>query len=207
MASDPELLTEARAALARARDQLLLRRHGLGFWKGELETNVTMDAEDLLMREFLGIRTREETALAANWVRGRQQGDGGFANFHGGPSNLSTTIEAYAALRLAGDPADAEHMKHARECALGLGGIENSRVFTRIWLALFGEWSWRDLPALPPEVILLPPWFPLNIYDFACWARQTIVPLTVVAAHRPARALGFPLAELRGFAPEPAARA
>jgi squalene-hopene/tetraprenyl-beta-curcumene cyclase len=200
MVSDAELLAEARAALARGRDQLLSRQHAQGWWKAELETNVTMDAEDLLMREFLGIRTREETALAANWVRGRQQSDGGFANFHGGPSNLSTTIEAYAALRLAGDPPEAEHMKRARELVLGMGGIEASRVFTRMWLALFGEWSWRELPALPPELILLPAWFPLNVYDFACWARQTIVPLTVVAAHRPVRPLPFSLAELRAGA-------
>jgi squalene-hopene/tetraprenyl-beta-curcumene cyclase len=197
LTSDRDLHATAGAALERGRAHLLSRQHPSGYWKAELETNVTMDAEDLLMREFLGIRTEEETALAANWVRQQQQADGGFPNFHGGPSNLSTTIEAYAALRLAGDPADAEHMKRARECALGLGGIENSRVFTRIWLALFGEWSWRDLPALPPEVILLPPWFPLNIYDFACWARQTIVPLTVVAAHRPSRPLPFSLSELR----------
>ena len=88
-------------------------------------------------------------------------------------------------------------MKRAREVVLGLGGIEQSRVFTRIWLALFGEWSWDDLPALPPEVILLPSWFPLNVYDFACWARQTIVPLTIVASHRPVRPLPFSLAELR----------
>src|SRR4029453_10853660 len=121
MVSDAELLAEARGALARGRDQLLSRQHAQGWWKAELETNVTMDAEDLLMREFLGIRTREETALAANWVRGRQQSDGGFANFHGGPSNLSTTIEAYAALRLAGDPPEAEHMKRARELVLGMG--------------------------------------------------------------------------------------
>jgi squalene-hopene/tetraprenyl-beta-curcumene cyclase len=192
-----DLRDAARAALARGRDHLLSRQHPDGYWKAELETNVTMDAEDLLMREFLGIRTPEETALAANWVRQQQQADGGFANYRGGPSNLSTTIEAYAALRLAGDPADAEHMKRARELVQSQGGIQHSRVFTRIWLALFGEWSWKDLPALPPEVILLPPWFPLNIYDFACWARQTIVPLTVVAAHRPTRPLPFSLSELR----------
>jgi squalene-hopene/tetraprenyl-beta-curcumene cyclase len=198
---DRDLVSAARAALERGRDHLLSRQHPAGYWKAELETNVTMDAEDLLAREFLGIRTEEETALAANWVRQQQQADGGFANFHGGPSNLSTTIEAYAALRLAGDPADAEHMKRARECALGQGGIEASRVFTRIWLALFGEWSWRDLPALPPEVILLPPWFPLNVYDFASWARQTIVPLTLVAAHRPVRPLPFSLSELRSGLP------
>ena len=196
--SAPRMLeSAARAALGRGCAQLLSRQHAAGYWKAELETNVTMDAEDLLMREFLGIRTEEETALAANWVRQQQQPDGGFANYYGGPSDLSTTIEAYAALRLAGDPESAEHMKRARELVLGLGGVESARVFTRIWLALFGEFSWQELPALPPELILLPPWFPLNVYDFACWARQTIVPLTVVAAHRPSRPLPFSLSELR----------
>ena len=191
------LESEAAAALARARDHLLGLRHEAGYWKAELQTNVTMDAEDLLMREFLGIRKPGETALAANWIRSQQRDDGSWGNFFGGPPELSTTIEAYAALRLAGDPAEAEHMKRARELVLGLGGIEGARVFTRVWLALFGEWSWEDLPALPPEVVLLPAWFPLNIYDFACWARQTIVPLTIVAAHRPCRPLPFSLSELR----------
>jgi len=186
------------AAIDRARSHLLARQQPAGWWKGELETNVTMDAEDLLMREFLGVRTREETARAASWIRSKQRGDGSWANYYGGPADLSTTIEAYAALRLAGDPPEAEHMKGAREVALALGGIEHSRVFTRIWLALFGEWRWDDLPALPPELILLPAWFPLNVYDFACWARQTIVPLTIVGAHRPVRPLPFSLAELRG---------
>jgi squalene-hopene/tetraprenyl-beta-curcumene cyclase len=193
-----EVQHKARHALERAVAHLLSKQEPAGYWKGELETNVTMDAEDLLMREFLGIRTREETARAASWVRSKQRADGSWANYFGGPADLSTTIEAYAALRLAGDPPEAEHMKRAREVVLGLGGIEQSRVFTRMWLALFGEWSWDDLPALPPEVILLPPWFPLNVYDFACWARQTIVPLTVVGSHRPVRALPFSLAELRG---------
>jgi squalene-hopene/tetraprenyl-beta-curcumene cyclase len=187
----------ARAALDRAVAHLLEIQNADGWWKGELETNVTMDAEDLLMREFLGIRTREETALAANWIRNQQREDGSWATYYGGPADLSTTVEAYAALRLAGDPPEAEHMKRAREVALGLGGIEHSRVFTRLWLALFGEWSWDDLPALPPELILLPPWFPLNVYDFACWARQTIVPLTIVGSHRPVRPLPFSLSELR----------
>jgi len=187
----------ASHALARARDLLLRLQHRDGFWKAELETNVTMEAEDLLLREFLGIRRAEETAATAAWIRSRQAPDGGWAIYHGGPPNLSTTVEAYTALRLAGDPADAEHMRRAGALVREQGGLEGSRVFTRIWLALFGQWSWRELPALPPEVILLPPWFPLNIYDFACWARQTIVPLMVVAAHRPARPLPFALPELR----------
>ena len=77
------------------------------------------------------------------------------------------------------------------------GGIPATRVFTRIWLALFGEWSWDDLPVMPPEMIYLPAWFPLNVYDWACWARQTIVPLTVVGSLRPVRSLPFGLDEIR----------
>jgi squalene-hopene/tetraprenyl-beta-curcumene cyclase len=168
-----------------------------GWWKGALDTNVTMDAEDLLMREFLGIRGRRVTELAARWIRSQQRDDGTWATFHGGPGDLSTSVEAYAALRLAGDPPDAAHMRAAAAFVGDAGGLEGTRVFTRVWLALFGLWSWDELPALPPEVVLLPRWFPLNVYDFACWARQTIVPLTVIAAHRPARPLPFGLDELR----------
>ena len=108
------------------------------------------------------------------------------------------------ALRLAGDAVDAAHMRRAAELVRAHGGLERARVFTRFWMALFGLWSWDDLPALPPEVIFLPPWFPLNIYDFGCWARQTIVPLTVVASHRPVRRLAFNIDELRtGVMPPP----
>ncbi|HEY8493333.1 MAG TPA: squalene--hopene cyclase [Myxococcota bacterium] len=191
------LPTSAERALARGRDRLLALQSEAGWWKAELETNVTMEAEDLLLRQFMG---RIDPAIlrdTAAWIRSKQDADGGWAIFTGGPPDLSATIEAYAALRLAGDPADAAHMRRAAELVRELGGIERSRVFTRIWLALFGEWSWDRLPALPPEVILLPPWFPLNIYDFASWARQTIVPLCVVASFRPKRALGFGLDELR----------
>jgi squalene-hopene/tetraprenyl-beta-curcumene cyclase len=168
-----------------------------GWWKGELETNVTMDAEDLLLRDFLGIREDQETEEAARWIRSQQRADGTWANFRGGPGDLSTTIEAWVALRLAGDSPDAEHMQRAQKFVLAWGGVENSRVFTRIWLALFGLWSWDDLPDMPPEMIFLPRWFPLNVYDWACWARQTVVPLTVVATLRPSRPLPFGIDELR----------
>ncbi|NIH80017.1 squalene--hopene cyclase [Amycolatopsis viridis] len=173
-----------------------LQRDG-GWWKGELQTNVTMDAEDLLMREFLGIRTATETAEAARWIRSQQRADGTWANFHGGPGDLSTTLEAWVALRLAGDSPDEPHMRAAAEFVRASGGVEASRVFTRIWLALFGLWSWDDLPTMPPELVLLPSWVPLNVYDWACWARQTVVPLTVVSTLRPVRPLPFGVDELR----------
>ena len=92
-----------------------------------------------------------------------------------GQATCRPPIEAYAALRLAGDDVGAPHMAAARAFMLASGGIEASRVFTRIWLALFGEWSWDDLPTMPPELVLLPKWFPLNVYDWGCWARQTVV--------------------------------
>jgi squalene-hopene/tetraprenyl-beta-curcumene cyclase len=191
------LPSPAGRALERGRDRLLAIQHETGFWKAELETNVCMEAEDLLLREFLGIRDAGILRDTAAWIRSKQGDDGGWAIFHGGPSDLSATIEAYTALRVAGDSAEAPHMLRAAALARERGGIENSRVFTRIWLALFGQWPWERLPALPPEVILFPSWFPLNIYDFASWARQTIVPLTVVASQRPERSLGFGLDELK----------
>ncbi len=190
-------LSGAEAALARARDHLLGLQHEEGWWQGELETNVTMDAEDLLLREFLGIRTDEETAAAGRWILSQQRADGTWANFFGGPGDLSTTVEAYVALRLAGHLPSAPHMTRAAEWINSRGGIPATRVFTRIWLALFGQWSWDDLPVMPPEMVYLPTWFPLNVYDWACWARQTIVPLTVVGSLRPVRSLPFGLDEIR----------
>jgi squalene-hopene/tetraprenyl-beta-curcumene cyclase len=190
-------LSGAESALASARDHLLSRQHDEGWWQGELETNVTMDAEDLLLRQFLGVRTEEETAAAARWIASQQRDDGTWANFYGGPGDLSTTVEAYVALRLAGHPPEAAHMARAASWIRAAGGIPAARVFTRIWLALFGQWSWDDLPVMPPEMVYLPAWFPLNVYDWACWARQTIVPLTVVGSFRPVRSLPFGLDEIR----------
>lgn len=193
----PAVGARAHGALLAARDHLLSLQHTDGWWKGELATNVTMDVEDLLMRQFLGIRTPEETAQAARWIRSQQREDGTWANFHGGPGDLSTTVEAYVALKLAGDDVEAPHMTLARAWILAHGGLESTRVFTRIWLALFGEWPWDELPAMPPEVVLLPKWAPLNLANWGCWARQTVVPLTIVCTLAPRRELGVSVRELR----------
>ena len=195
--------TAPAQALARACDHLLGLQHQQGWWQGDLETNVTMDSEDMLLREFLQIRTGEQTEASARWIASKQREDGTWANFHGGPGDHSTTVEAYVALRLAGHRPDEPHMARAAEWIRAGGGIPATRVFTRIWLAMFGQWSWDDLPVMPPELIYLPAWFPLNVYDWACWARQTIVPLTVVGTLRPVRPLPFGLGELAGPASPP----
>ncbi len=196
-----EVGNDAKVTLERACAHLLSLQHPDGWWKGELQTNVTMDAEDMLLREFLGVRRQDESERSAAWIRSQQRADGTWANFHGGPGDLSSTIEAYWALRLVGDPVEAEHMRSAAQFVREQGGLQQARVFTHVWLALFGLWSWERIPALPPEVVLLPSWVPLNIYDFACWARQTIVALSVVIAKRPIHALPFDLRELHGSAP------
>jgi len=194
MRADPLKIT---GALVRARDHLLSIQSEHGWWKGDLQTNVTMDAEDLMLREFLGLRDPEDTKQAAKWIRSQQRSDGTWATFYDGPGDLSTTVEAYVALRIAGDLPNEPHMDKAATFIRNEGGLEHSRVFTRIWMALFGLWSWEDLPALPPEVIFLPSRVPLNVYEFGCWARQTFVALTVVAAHRPTHQLTFGIEELR----------
>ena len=192
---------DAAVTLKKATEALLSLQEPEGWWKGELETNVTMDAEDLLLRQFLAIRTDEDTAASARWIRSNQHDDGTWGNFFGGPADLSTTIEAYVALRLAGDEPDEPHMARAATYVREHGGLERARVFTKMWLALFGKWPWDDIPSLPPELMLFPTWLPLNIYDFACWARQTVVALTIVGTYRPVRELGFDLDELRSGRP------
>jgi squalene-hopene/tetraprenyl-beta-curcumene cyclase len=199
---------EATAALAleRGRDHLLSLQHPDGFWKGELETNVTIDSEDLFLRCHLGVLEPATAAATARWIRSKQREDGSWATFFGGPADVSTTVEAYLALRLAGDDQGEEHMARAAALVRELGGVEATRVFTRMWLALLSWWSWRDVPVIPPEQILLPPRAPLSIYSFGCWARQTIVALSVCCALRPAAPAPFAIDELlTGAAPaEPA---
>jgi len=192
---------DVRRALDAAVEHLRGRQHEDGWWKGDLETNVTMDAEDLMLRHFLEIATDETDQQTARWIRSHQHDDGSWSTFEGGPGDLSTTVEAWVALRLAGDQAGAEHLRRAAAFVREAGGVEEARVFTHMWLALFGLWPWDDCPHLPPELIFLPRWAPLNIYDWGCWARQTIVPLTVVSALEPVRPAPIGVDELRSGRP------
>jgi squalene-hopene/tetraprenyl-beta-curcumene cyclase len=196
-AQDPATVDEvARATLEKARDHLLGLQFPDGYWHARMETNVTMDAEDLLFRHFLGILTPEQAEGTGKWVRGQRRDDGTWATYYGGPGDLSTTVEAYLALRLAGDQPDEPHMKQTADWITENGGLAATRVFTRMWLAMSGLWSWDDLPVIPAEIIYLPSWFPLNIYDWGCWARQTVVALAVVSSFKPSRPVPFTVDEL-----------
>ena len=189
---DPQL----KQALDQAVQWLLERQDAQGWWCGELETNVTMTAEHILLLRFLNLDLGRIRDGATRHMLNHQRADGSWALYFDGPADLSTTIEAYVALKVLGvDPASAE-MQRALSVIHRQGGIAQARVFTKIWLALFGQYPWSGVPSMPPELVYLPPWVPLNLYDFACWARGTIAPLLLVISRRPVRELGCAVPEL-----------
>ncbi|MDE2970050.1 MAG: squalene--hopene cyclase [Chloroflexota bacterium] len=162
-------------------------QHADGYWWGELESNPTMEAEYIMLTRFLGSDEGDRIPRVAEDIRRRQSPDGSWRMYHGAPGDLSTSIECYLALKLAGDHQSAPHMARARAFIVAAGGIPKARVFTKIWLALFGQWDWKGTPAMPPDLLLLPRWAPLNIYRFASWARATIVPMTIILTLHPTR--------------------
>src|SRR3954447_16731969 len=175
--------TSLDSAIERGTERLLELQHPDGWWVGELESNATMIAQHLFWHHVLGLRTPELDRKIANELLARRRDDGTWSVWFEGPPDLSTTVEAYAALRLAGvDPGE-----QARDFIVAQGGVRRSRIFTKCFLALLGQWPWGWMPTVPVELSLLPPSAPVSIYSFACWARQTVVPLSVVQALRPVR--------------------
>ncbi len=160
-------------------------QYNAGYWWAELESNVTITAEHVFLRHILGNTDAAERSRAAAYILAKQRADGTWANWFDGPAELSTTTEAYVALKMAGIPVGRPEMARARAYILSKGGVEKARVFTKIWLAMMGEWDWRGLPALPPEIVLLPSWFPISLYSFGCWARQTVAALAIVMDRKP----------------------
>jgi len=176
---------EVGGAIDRAVDWLLSMQNDPGYWWAELESNVTITAEHIFLKHILGISDAREAKKAARYILSQQRSDGTWGNWFDGPAELSTTIEAYVALKMAGIPPDTSEMSKARSFILAHGGVEKARVFTKIWFAMMGEWDWRGVPVLPVEFVLLPPRFPMSIYSFGCWARQTIVPMAIIMTERP----------------------
>ena len=159
-----------------------------GYWWAELESNVAITAEYLMLHRFLGLPEDNFPRLAAS-ILDRQQPNGGWSIWYGDGGELSVTVEAYLALKMAGLSPEADPMVRAREFILARGGALKTRVFTRIFLALFGQVSWDGIPLLPVEFILLPHWSGLSIYEFSSWTRATVVPLMIIMAKRPVRPL------------------
>lgn len=177
------------AAITAALEWSDRRQEPEGFWVGMLESNACMEAEWILAFHVMGYDYPHTDALIRG-ILARQREDGSWESYFDAPSgDMNATVEVYAALRASGMEPGAAALKRAREWILANGGLRKTRVFTRIWLALVGEWPWTHTPIIPPEIIRLPLWVPFNIYNFATWARATIVPLAVLSACRLVRPL------------------
>ena len=172
-------------AIDKGVEHLLSLQAREGYWLGELEADTTLESDYIFYLHVLGKADPERIAKLANYVRQRQCPDGGWSIYVGGPSELNATVKAYFALKLAGDAPEAPHMSTARETIHGLGGLEVTNSYTRFYLALVGSVGWEMVPAVPPELLLLPNWFYLNIYEMSSWTRAIVIPLAILYAHRP----------------------
>src|SRR5215475_7313153 len=187
--AERSLERDVRRAIAEAQDYLLRIQHEDGHWCGELEGDTILESEYILTMHFIGCSDTDRVRKAGNYIRQKQLPTGGWAIYEGGPAEVSSSVKAYFVLKLMGDDAAAPHMERARRTILSLGGIEACNSFTRIYLAIFGQCSWDDTPAVPPEIVLLPDSFIFNIYKMSSWSRGIVVPLAIIWASKPSCAV------------------
>ncbi len=198
----PALGARLDLAVERARDNLAGQQREDGHLCAQLEADITLESDLIIALHFLG-RARihaDLMAKAAREILAQQLPGGGFSTFPGGPPDVSATVKAYFALKLAGYPADAEPLARARAAIAALGGITRCNTYTRFYLALFGQYDWKGVPEILPEIMLLLPWFPLSLYSMSSWTRAIIVPLMIVNHYRPLAPTpeGGGIDELRG---------
>src|SRR3982075_4209100 len=173
-------------SISQATQALLGYRQADGHWVFELESDATIPSEYVLLRHYLGEPVDAVLeAKIANYLRRVQGAHGGWPLVHDGAFDMSASVKCYFALKMIGDSVDAPHMARARQAILSRGGGGGSNVFTRFMLAMFGVLSWRSVPVLPIEIMLLPMWSPFHLNKISYWARTTIVPLMVLAALKP----------------------
>ncbi len=172
-------------AIAASQEYLLSIQNLAGYWWAELESNVTITAEVVLLHKIWGTDQKRPLHKVAAYLRQEQREHGGWELFFGDGGELSTSVEAYMALRLLGVPASDPALVRARRFILERGGIGKTRIFTKLHLALIGCYNWRGIPSLPPWIMLLPEAFPVNIYEMSSWARSSTVPLLIVCDRKP----------------------
>jgi len=172
-------------AILKSQGYLLSHQTAEGYWVDKLESNTTVTAELIFFMYFTDTVDLAKLEKFTNYLLHKQREDGSWPLYYGGPCDINCTVESYMALKLAGVPVDQPEMVKAREAIFANGGIKKTRVFTKIFLAMFGQVPWEVCPAVPVEIVLFANWFPINIYEMSSWSRGTVVPLSVVLAHRP----------------------
>jgi len=182
---DEGVRTEVGRAIQSAQDYLLQIQHADGHWCGELEGDTILESEYILTMHFIGRLQEERCRKAANYIRQKMLPNGGWSIYEGGPPEVSASAKAYFVLKLLGDSLDDDHMRKSRNVIRDLGGLDATNSFTRIYLAIFGQYPWERCPAVPPEIILLPAWAPINLYEMSSWTRGIVVPLSVMWSSKP----------------------
>ena len=173
-------------AIKKTQDYLLRNQSQEGYWAGELEADASVTAGYIPLMYFMtGKVDPDRQRRVVNYVKSKQRADGSWSAYYGGPGDLNVSIQAYFALKLAGVSATRAIYAAGETIYPRQGGIARASVFTKIWLAIFGQFDWRGTPSVPPELILLPDWFYFNIYEFGSWSRATIVALMVVLTKKP----------------------
>ncbi len=178
-------LTGLEAAIARATSALLDEQRADGHYAFDLEADAAIPAEYIMVKHFLGETDPDMERRTANYLRRLQEPHGGWPMLAKGELNMSASVKSYFALKIAGDPVDAPHMVRARNAILAHGGAVNMNIFTRMMLAFFDIVPWSAVPVMPVEMMHAPLWFPINIWRFSYWARDTVVPLLVLMAKKP----------------------
>ncbi|MEE2698134.1 MAG: squalene--hopene cyclase [Pseudomonadota bacterium] len=167
-----------------------------GHWAFELEADATIPSEYILLNHFLDKIDDEVEGKLVSYLKNTQGDHGGWPLFHDGEFNLSASVKAYFALKLAGENPDEPYMRWARKAILEHGGAAKANVFTRFTLALFGQVPWRAVPVIRVEAMLLPKWSLFHIYKVSYWSRTVMVPLKILAALKPKarnpREIGIP---------------
>ncbi|MCH4905366.1 squalene--hopene cyclase [Cylindrospermopsis raciborskii CHAB3438] len=186
-------IKEITQAIAASQEHLLSIQRPEGYWWGELESNVTITVEVLLLHKIWGTSENRALYKIENYLRCQQREHGGWELYYGDGGDLSTSVEAYMGLRLLGVPATDTALVKAKSWILKKGGISKTRIFTKLHLALIGCYNWRGLPSLPPWVMLLPDYFPFNIYELSSWARSSTVPLLIVFNQKPVFNIDSPI--------------
>jgi len=176
---------QVETAVKNGAEYLLSVQAEEGYWHGELEADTTLESDYIYYLHVLGMAEPTRIAKLANYVRQKQLPDGGWPIYPNGPSELNATCKAYFALKLAGDSPDSAHLAKAREAVHRLGGMEHTNSYVRFYLALVGAVGWELVPAIPPELILLPNWFYLNIYEMSSWTRGIVIPMSILSSLRP----------------------
>jgi squalene-hopene/tetraprenyl-beta-curcumene cyclase len=179
------LETRIARAIGRSVDWFLSQQSREGYWWGELEADTTLESDYILYLYVLGEPESPKIPKLAKYIRDRQLPEGGWNIFQAGPSELNATVKAWVALRLAGDSATSPHLERAKKKIHELGGLEATNSYVRFYLAMVGAIDWGHVPAIPPELMLLPEWLPVNHYEMSSWTRGIVIPLAIVYAHKP----------------------